>query len=142
LSDKLCVRIEWTPCSPMMCQTPTELTSFSVCTLLHLSKALVQQRVSSAEPEARDIQKWSQLWIMRERLIQNKLLGRTPRQTNWLLLLIMSDVYINDFVQLAQTTDPNISAAAPTSSPSRHSLRFSRRRQSPDMRVRAHSPKK
>jgi hypothetical protein len=44
----------------MMCQTPTELTSFSVCTLLHLSKALVQQRVSSAEQETRHIQKWSQ----------------------------------------------------------------------------------
>jgi hypothetical protein len=117
-------------------------------TLLHRSKALVQQKVSSAEQEARHIQKWSQrvtlvlLWIMREQLIQNKLLGWTPRRTNLLLLLIMREVYINDFVQLAQTTDPDKSAAAPASSPSRHSLRFSHHRQSPDMRVRAHSPKK
>jgi hypothetical protein len=61
---------ECAPCSPMMYQTPTELTSFSVSLAGHTEamllllimrerKALVQQRVSSAEQEARHTQKWS-----------------------------------------------------------------------------------
>jgi hypothetical protein len=47
------------------------------------------------------------------------------RRTNLLLLLIWREVYLNEFVQLAQTTNPDKSAAAPTSSPSWYSLRFS-----------------